>query len=69
MILPKFPSSPAEWASLALGVGLVLVGIAHWLQGNITQASLDFSGAFGTLGLPSLAGSGWHVEVRKDLPA
>ena len=55
MTLPKLPATKAGWASLILGVGLLAVGCAHWLQGNTSQACLDFSGAFGTLGLPNLA--------------
>jgi hypothetical protein len=63
----KIPTTKAGWASVALGLGLILCGCAHWLQGNHAQACLDFSGAFGTLGLPSLAGTGYHVEIARDV--
>lgn len=64
----KLPDTKGGWASLVLGFGLAIVGIAHCLMGDYEQGWLDFAGAFGTLGLPALVGKGYHVEVRKDAP-
>lgn len=65
----KLPDSKGGWASLILGFGLTFVGIAHALQGDFEQAWLDWAGAFGTLGLPSLfKQKGYHIEVKPDKP-
>ena len=66
--VPRIPATKSDWASLMLGISLIFFAIAHFLQGNPNQAFVDLSGALGTLGLPSLMGSGWHIEVRKDFP-
>lgn len=63
----KLPDSKGGWASLLLGFGLMVVGVAHFLQGDYEQSTLDFGGAFGTLGLPAIFGKGYHIEVRKDV--
>ena len=54
----QVPRSKAGIASIFVGVGLLLLGIGHLLQGNSSQAFADFAGAAGTLGLPSLIGGG-----------
>lgn len=64
----KLPDSKGGWASLGLGVCLMGVGIFHLILGENDQAWLDFTGAFGTLGLPSIFGAGYHVEIKKDVP-
>ncbi len=63
------PGRLAWFFSLVLGIGLAMVGTAHFYQGNYEQASLDFAGAFGTVGLPALKKRGYHIEIRRDAKA
>lgn len=63
------PSRTAWWASCLLGLGLLLIGSAHFLQGDYQRATEEFAGAFGTLGLPALAGRGYHLEIRRGTVA
>ena len=63
---PKLPRSKSDWAAVALAISLIAHGVSRWLCGDHMQAFVDFSGALGTVGLPSLLGSGYHVEIVKD---
>jgi hypothetical protein len=63
----KLPDTKGGWGSLIVGIGLLIVGIGHLWQGDNEQGWLDLTGAFGTLGLPSLLGKGYHVEIKKDV--
>jgi len=62
----KLPDSKGGWASLVIGLGMLMMGIGHMLQGDYEDATGYFTGAFGTMGLPSLFGKGYHVEIRRD---
>lgn len=64
----RLPQTRAEYSALALAVSLVFHAVFNWLAGDYTAAATDLAGAFGTVGLPTLVGSGYHVEIRQDLP-
>lgn len=62
----KAPANKSEWAAVCLAGSLLLHAIYCFLIGAHSQAFVDLSAAFGTVGLPSLTGSGYHIEVRRD---
>lgn len=64
----RLPQTRAEYSAFALAVSLIAHAVFNWLSGDYTGAAADFAGAFGTVGLPTLIGSGYHVEIREDQP-
>lgn len=64
----RLPQTRAEYSAVALAVSLIAHAVYNWLAGDYTSAAADFAGAFGTVGLPTLVGSGYHVEIRQDTP-
>lgn len=53
--------SASEIAALFISLSLVFHGGAMLIMGNFTQAAADFTGAFGTAGLPSIWTKGLKV--------
>jgi hypothetical protein len=62
------PKSKAGIASVLVGLGLLILGIGHLLQGETSQAFADFAGAAGTLGLPSIFKGASNIIVSPGEP-